>query len=103
MKIDRKKVAESIHMIYGEDLDWVCPVCGEGLYDIYLGCDTCYPLKCILHKGYGKDDKTYRINRFQLHGASTVIRTGLTLKQAQKHCRREDSHTDVWFDGYEEE
>ena len=31
-----------------------------------------------------------------------VIKTGLTLDEAQSHCRREDTHGDGWFDGYEE-
>lgn len=36
---------------------------------------------------------------------SKVIKTGLTLEEAQAHCRREDTHDHLegWFDGYEDE
>jgi len=52
---------------------------------------------------------TYKIIRFQFQGDKEVIRTGLTLEEAQAHCQRDDTHggsTDdgsAWFDGYEEE
>lgn len=49
--------------------------------------------------------KTYKIVRFfqALDTPSKVIRTGLTLAEAQAHCRLESTHGDGWFDGYEEE
>jgi hypothetical protein len=59
--------------------------------------------------------RTYKIIRFHRDkpdgtiGPRPVIRRGLTLKQAQEHCSREDTHkvnqdgTVVWFDGYTEE
>lgn len=47
---------------------------------------------------------TYKIVRFHQDDtpAETVVR-GLTLDQAQAHCRREDTHGDGWFDGYDED
>lgn len=37
---------------------------------------------------------------------SKVVKRGLTLEEAQEHCRREDTHGTLkngtrWFDGYE--
>ena len=33
-----------------------------------------------------------------------VIRSGLTLEEAQEHCQREDTReAGVWFDGYEDD
>ena len=52
--------------------------------------------------------KTYKIIRFYFKenhpDNRKVIKRGLTLKQAQEHCKREDTRkSGVWFDGYEEE
>lgn len=44
---------------------------------------------------------TYKIIRFFHDDDSVVVETGLTLDQAQAHCRREDTHGDGWFEGYE--
>jgi hypothetical protein len=51
---------------------------------------------------------TYKIIRFYKddnhpdHGK--IIKTGLTLKEAQEHCQREDTYEEnVWFDGYAHE
>lgn len=49
------------------------------------------------------DDKTYEIVRFVFQGDDKVIKTGLTLEEAQEWCQREDTHGDGWFDGYREE
>lgn len=47
--------------------------------------------------------ETYKIIRFHFNEDSEVIQTGLTLEEAQEHCRRDDTRGDGWFDGYEEE
>jgi hypothetical protein len=50
--------------------------------------------------------KTYKIIRFyrDVTKPREIIDTGLSLKEAQAHCRRGDTHEPgVWFDGYDEE
>lgn len=54
----------------------------------------------------GVEEKTYRIVRFYRDNREKEVQeTGLTLEEAQAHCKREDTHdhVDGWFDGYEEE
>ena len=48
---------------------------------------------------------TYKIIRFYQNSdiPQEIIKTGLTLHQAQEYCKREDTHGDGWFDGYAEE
>ena len=45
---------------------------------------------------------TYKIVRFYQDDTpnETIVR-GLNLDQAQAHCRRDDTHGDGWFDGYD--
>ena len=51
----------------------------------------------------------YKIIRFRFEGKPRVIKRGLTLDEAQAHCKREDTHKKdskgniIWFDGYDEE
>jgi len=33
----------------------------------------------------------------------SAIRTGLTLEEAQEHCRDDNTHSSDWFDGYRKE
>lgn len=48
---------------------------------------------------------TYMIIRFyKAHNRNRIIKRGLTLEEAQAHCRREDTRkAGVWFDGYDRE
>lgn len=52
-------------------------------------------------------DDTYLIKRFCFDEQSPdhhrIIKTGLTLEEAQEHCQRDDTHGDGWFDGYDKE
>lgn len=52
---------------------------------------------------------TYKILRFKFKGKTRTIHKGLSLEDAQSHCRREDTQKKdsqgnvVWFDGYTKE
>lgn len=46
---------------------------------------------------------TYKIVRMYRddYSQNVTIKRGLTLAQAQAHCRRDDTHGEGWFDGYD--
>lgn len=49
------------------------------------------------------DQTTYSIIRFNFNKENEVIKTGLTLEEAQEWCERDDTHGDGWFDGFRRE
>lgn len=50
-----------------------------------------------------EEEKTYSIIRFRMYEKAEVIKTGVTLEEAEEHCERNDTHGDGWFDGWREE
>jgi hypothetical protein len=49
---------------------------------------------------------TYSIIRIfhpSLNRPSRIIKSGLTLEEAQAHCQDPRTSTDNWFDGFEKE
>lgn len=52
---------------------------------------------------------TYKILRFHKEQAPKVIKRGLSLEEAQAHCKLESTHKKdnkgnvIWFDGYTKE
>jgi len=44
-----------------------------------------------------------RIYHPSLNRPSKIIKTGLTLEEAQAHCSDPSTATDKWFDGYQKE
>jgi hypothetical protein len=54
----------------------------------------------VSDEGEDEDEVHCDIVRFRLNGTYETIQTGLTLAEAQAHCRREDTHGEGWFDGY---
>lgn len=45
----------------------------------------------------------YKIIRFTQDGPSRIVKRNLTLDEAQAWCRREDTHGEGWFDGYDQQ
>ena len=43
----------------------------------------------------------YRIIRFRQGKRPRTIENGVTLEEAQEHCRRSDTRGPGWFDGYD--
>ena len=60
---------------------------------------------CRMDITMNKLDTTYKIVRLyrDVDRESQVIHTGLTLEEAQSHCRDESTSTPEYFDGYMEE
>tara|TARA_Y100000310_G_scaffold265261_1_gene276200 strand:- start:336 stop:485 length:150 start_codon:yes stop_codon:yes gene_type:complete len=46
---------------------------------------------------------TYKIVRYSFYGEPKVIRRGLTLEEARKHCNDPNTKGIDWFDGYTKE
>ena len=46
---------------------------------------------------------TYKIVRFKRGSWSSIIKRGLTLEEAQKHCQDPKTKGKDWFDGYTRE
>lgn len=49
--------------------------------------------------------QTYKIIRFyrEIWKSSEIVKTGLTLEEAQAHCNDPATSGENWFDGYEKE
>jgi len=47
----------------------------------------------------------YKIVRYYLddNKENKVIKTGITLKEAQEHCNNDETKGKDWFDGYTDE
>ena len=68
------------------------------LGNLFLSQANC---KAKLKRNKGKQmKKTYKIIRFRFNGNNKVLKTGLTLEQAQAHCNDAKSAGNGWFDGY---
>ena len=53
-----------------------------------------------------EEEQTYEIVRFRFQQPSEVLRSGVTLEEAQEHCQRDDTRGETpepWFDGYRAE
>jgi hypothetical protein len=46
---------------------------------------------------------SYKIIRHFMDKPNKEVMHGLTLEEAQEHCRDPKTHGEGWFDGYEEE
>jgi len=47
------------------------------------------------------NEETYKIVRLHKNGKKRVIQRGLSLEDAQAHCKDSKTHGEDWFDGYE--
>lgn len=55
------------------------------------------------HADYNYEVETYTIVRFKFKGRNEIVKTGVTLEEAQEWCNREDTHGEGWFDGFRRE
>jgi hypothetical protein len=65
-------------------------------------------MNLVLTKKGEKMENTFKIIRFRKDEEgfpvrNRTIKRGLTEKEAQEHCQREDTHGEGWFDGYTKE
>jgi hypothetical protein len=50
-----------------------------------------------------EDEATYSIIRFNFKEPNEVLKTGVSLEEAQEWCERDDTRGDGWFDGWTKE
>lgn len=105
-------VPTHMRYVYGEDVaehfGFTIPVADLGLYDDgdAEDDDAEYERAWLeLRNAWISEVKTrtgtYEIRRFYSDLRPVeIIQTGLSLAEAQAHCRREDTHGKGWFDGY---
>lgn len=60
--------------------------------------DFSFPLIADAIENLSKE--TYCVTRFYSDERQEIIKTGLTLEEAQEHCKKDDTKGDGWFDGY---
>ncbi len=47
-----------------------------------------------------EDDTRYDIVRFRFDADTEIVRSDVSLAEAQAHCNDESTHGEGWFDGY---
>lgn len=88
------------------DLELTCIECNTVICDVEHG-DTLLTLVNMAqdHVCDYEEEDTYMIVRFfqDPDQGRRVIKTGLTLDEAQEHCNDPSTRGEGWFDGYEKE
>lgn len=92
--------AEQLKTLFGDDYDVFTQPPDDGDWSEFEGSSLELPPS---EDEDEDEDETYMIKRFRFNGGSEVIKTGLTLDEAQEHCNRDDTSGDGWFDGFEKE
>lgn len=46
---------------------------------------------------------SYKVYRYSQTGSKKLVKKGLTLDEAQRYCRRPDTHGKTWFCGFTQE